>query len=104
MLFAVLALCLVQSAMTFSRSGLYMAFIAMVGASLCLLSNRAGRRMVVGSVVAIVLAYAVVAPRLTSFTGGALEERFQDTGSPSDPCSVWELAKRSKTARCGEPG
>ena len=81
LLFVTLVACAAQSAMTFSRGGLYMVGIAIAGASLCLLSDRSGRRMVVASACALVLAYLVIAPRLISFTGGALETRFQDTSA-----------------------
>jgi len=80
MLFATMVFCSMQSAMTFSRSGLYLVGIAALGASLCLFSDRSSRRMVVGTALAVVIAYAVVAPMLISFTGGALEERFRDPG------------------------
>jgi O-antigen ligase len=81
LLFATLVVCATQSAMTFSRGGLYMAGISIAGASLCLLGDRAGRRTVVASAVTLVLAYLVIAPQLFAFTGGALETRFKNTAS-----------------------
>ncbi len=95
MLFAAMVFCAAQSAMTFSRSGLYMASLAVVGASLCLLGDRAGRRLVIGSTLAIALAFGVIAPRLISFTGGALEARFQETNTTGradlmqDDLQIW---------------
>ena len=77
-LFTAMVACSVQSAMTFSRGGLYMVGIATVAASFVLLRDRLGRRMVIGHVVAIAIAFGAIAPILISRTGGAIAQRFED--------------------------
>lgn len=69
-----------QSALTFSRGGLYTAGGAAAVAVLYLLrDNRARLRMVlVVALIALAANYLII-PALDEFTGGALSQRFQDT-------------------------
>jgi hypothetical protein len=86
-----------QSALTFSRGGLYgAAGAAGVG---CLYLMRDGRtRIKVLLIVGIVFVVGnyLVLPRLDSFTGGTLTERFQDTGASGrdllllSDISIWQ--------------
>lgn len=70
----------IQSAMTFSRGGIYMAFGATVVALFYL--SRSRRQMIttvfIGLALFVVTKY-IVLPRLDSFTDGALAERFEKT-------------------------
>ncbi len=71
-----------QSALTFSRGGLYTAGGAVLAALWLLLRERRTRRRVaVGGTVAFGLALFLVLPGLESFTGGALRTRFEDVGT-----------------------
>lgn len=71
-----------QSALTFSRGGLYTAAGAMVVASPFLVQNRAARRrLFIGGIIALGLVLFLLLPGLESFTGGALGARFQDLGT-----------------------
>lgn len=71
-----------QSAMTFSRGGLYVAAFALLLGAPFFLSDRRVRRAFFGvcAFSAGAMAIAII-PRLQTFTGGALETRFTD----SDP-------------------
>ena len=71
-----------QSALTFSRGGLYNVAGAILLASLLLLKDARTRVQFV-LVVAIVIggSYFVVLPRLDAFTDGALSARFEDTST-----------------------
>lgn len=72
----------VQSALTFSRGGLYNCVGAAALASIYLVRDaRTRRSLVLVTVTVFVLGSFVILPRLESFTGGALRERFSDTGS-----------------------
>jgi hypothetical protein len=78
----------VQSAMTFSRGGLYSLAASLIPALLILSQDRASRKMVLRFVViGAVLITTVIFPRLNSFTGGALALRFEDT-SPSHRADI----------------
>lgn len=78
--FAAMIFLIIQSALTFSRGGLYNAGGAMVLAALFLLRNtRARTTLVVFVVLLSVVTYFFVLPHLDAVTGGALGERFQDT-------------------------
>lgn len=69
-----------QSALTFSRGGLYNALGAIVLASFYLLRDaRARIQFAILVVLLIVGVKFIILPRLDSFTGGALVTRFQDT-------------------------
>lgn len=69
-----------QAMLTFSRSGMYMAGLGIIAASYYYVQNPKLRRTLVWSAVGIlVLLLFVVVPRINSFTGGKLEERFRDT-------------------------
>jgi hypothetical protein len=68
-----------QSAMTFSRGGLYGAGMALICACVFLLRDSKRRAKVVSTVpVAVFLAAAVILPKLDTLTSGALTKRFQD--------------------------
>ena len=72
----------VQSAMTFSRGGLYAFLAAFFCSAFVLLRERSSSKWVVRFVgVAALLTIAVIIPRLESFTQGALAARFQDTNT-----------------------
>jgi hypothetical protein len=79
-LFAIMSFLLAQSALTFSRGGLYMAGGAAFLAALFLVRNRSTRvrLLVLVGVLAVTIGF-VLLPRLDSFTGGALTKRFSDT-------------------------
>jgi hypothetical protein len=80
LLFAGLLLFAAQSALTFSRCGLYYAGASILAAAVCLVRNpRQALQLagVAGAVVAIF--YFLIFPQLDAFTGGALSARFQKT-------------------------
>ena len=78
--FAAMIFLIVQSALTFSRGGLYNAGGAIAVAALFLLRSRRARATLVVFVALLsVVSYFFVFPRLDAATGGALFERFQDT-------------------------
>jgi hypothetical protein len=70
----------IQSALTFSRGGLYSISIALIPAVLLSLRSRASRKwlIVVTGTLAILTALLFV-PRLNEFTGGQFTARFTDT-------------------------
>lgn len=70
-----------QSALTFSRSGLYLAAGGAVAAA-CFVWRDARTRatILVMSAFVCVVGWCVVAPRLDAFTAGMLSKRFSDTG------------------------
>lgn len=71
-----------QSALTFSRGGLYTAAGAAAAALPFVARDRAARwRLFIGGTVALGLAVFFVLPGLERFTGGALAARFEDTGT-----------------------
>lgn len=79
-LFAVMALFLVQSALTFSRGGLYAAGGSAVLASFFLIRERRTRMQLIGVIlVLIAAANFILLPRLDRFTSGALSKRFGNT-------------------------
>ncbi|MEO8097270.1 MAG: O-antigen ligase family protein [Acidobacteriota bacterium] len=89
-------LCAVQSAMTFSRNGLYIAgvaavFLGVFGFRLPVVRQR----FVLGGLAIAVLATSVILPRLNSFTGGMLEARFKETNTShrdelvTDDIRIW---------------
>lgn len=70
-----------QSALTFSRSGLYMSCAAVVAAVISTAKTSRLRRVyMVTGLSLYVVAMFVVYPLLNDFTTGALEARFNDTG------------------------
>lgn len=80
MLFIVATALGAQSALTFSRGGLYCAGGAAILAFVLLLRDAASRlRLVVAGGLLLAAAQLVVFPRLNEFTGGALESRFRET-------------------------
>ncbi len=80
LLAAVMAFLAAQSALTFSRGGLYNAVVAILLASYFLLDDASTRvRFVLSVSVVLVAGYFVVLPRLDAYTGGALSARFEDT-------------------------
>ncbi len=69
-----------QSALTFSRAGVYYAATSIVVGCLVLVKQlRSALQMSVMLALLFLLAYYVVFPRLDEFTGGALSARFQNT-------------------------
>jgi O-Antigen ligase len=71
-----------QSALTFSRGGLYNSAGAVAFASLYLLRDaRTRRKLLVLAVILFVLGSYVILPRLESASGGKLTSRFTDTGT-----------------------
>jgi hypothetical protein len=82
LMFGAMVLMGVQSAMTFSRGGLYMAAGGALLASLYLVRDNNSRIRIVLIVTAIfVITNYVLLPYLDTFTGGSLSTRFQDTNS-----------------------
>ncbi len=81
-LLALLLVFATQSAITFSRGGLYLAGIstAMAGAYL-LREARYRWRLVLGTSVVAAAAIVVIIPRLLSYTGGAIASRFAQTST-----------------------
>ncbi|MFN7530239.1 MAG: O-antigen ligase family protein [Gemmatimonas sp.] len=77
----------VQSAMTFSRGGLYAAVLAIVAGMLMAPGSPVVRRALVPAAAALVGGLAVVLPIVNGFTGGFLMRRFQETGTSNR----WEL-------------
>ncbi|MFN7801262.1 O-antigen ligase family protein, partial [Gemmatimonas sp.] len=77
----------VQSAMTFSRGGLYAAVLAIVGGMIMAPGSPVVRRALVPAAAALVGGLAVVLPIVNGFTGGFLLKRFQETGTTNR----WEL-------------
>ncbi|MGI8402094.1 MAG: O-antigen ligase family protein [Gemmatimonadaceae bacterium] len=70
----------VQSALTFSRGGLYSFAFAALPAALLSLHNRASRKWLAVFTGALTMVTAlVIVPRLDEFTGGQLSARFADT-------------------------
>jgi hypothetical protein len=82
LIFSAMILLGVQSAMTFSRGGVYMAAAGAILASLYLIRDSQSRlSMIVVICTIFVVTNYVVLPYLDSFTGGALSSRFLDTTS-----------------------
>jgi O-antigen ligase len=80
LMFATLAWLATQSALTFSRGGLYAAVGAALAAVLCLVQDRRLRIRVLMLVALIwVVGSYMVWPRLDEFTGGTLSQRFAET-------------------------
>jgi hypothetical protein len=76
-LFCGLALFAIQSALTFSRGGLYNAAGAGAVASMLFLSKTKFKlRVLAVAVLVLIIAHYVVLPSLDDYTGGALSERF----------------------------
>ncbi len=71
----------IQSALTLSRSGLYVAGISLAAGCVYLLRDRQMRLSVLVSAAALAVMVVWVFPRVDAFTEGALSARFQDTGS-----------------------
>ncbi len=70
----------VESALTFSRGGLFSAFGAILFAAPFVVSGARSRvALLVGAAVLVGTVEIVILPRLDSFTQGALSERFHDT-------------------------
>ena len=87
----------VQSALTFSRGGLFMAFTSAMLTSLFLIRNRRARiRLAVLGVALFLLGSYVILPKLEEFTRGNLVTRFQNTEPThrdvivADDLKTWE--------------
>ena len=69
-----------QCALTFSRTGLYLAGVGMVVAGLYFLGDRHRREsLTIVTTLACAASIVLLAPRLNQFTSGQLENRFADT-------------------------
>lgn len=80
LMFGLLLFFLVQSAMTFSRGGLYNTLGACLLSALYLARDaRARLRLLITAALIFALGYYLIVPALDAFTGGTLLERFQDT-------------------------
>ena len=81
LMFAVMMFLLIQSALTFSRGGLYTFSGGAIVVFLCLVTDAQKRlRLLLFGIVILALANYVVVPALDRFTDGALLTRFADTG------------------------
>lgn len=79
-IFVVMMVLAAQSALTFSRGGLYNAAGAAILASFYLVRDARKRLKLLGVISLVMLiGYFLILPRLNAFTGGALATRFQDT-------------------------
>lgn len=82
LMFVMMILFAAQSAMTFSRSGLYLAAGSALVASFFLARDARLRfQMIVVSVLLVVVATYVILPRLDTFTQGTISKRFESTSS-----------------------
>lgn len=91
LMFGCMALMAVQSALTFSRSGLYNAAGGGILAALYLLKDPRSRvRLVLVTVLVVITGYYFVLPRLDEFTGGALSARFQNTSLTGRDELFWD--------------
>jgi hypothetical protein len=80
LMFGAMLLMAVQSALTFSRGGLYNAAGGIALASFCLIKDPRSRiKVVVFAALLLLTANYIVWPRLDAFTGGALSARFENT-------------------------
>jgi hypothetical protein len=80
----------IQSAMTFSRGGLYTAAGGAVVASIFMLKDTRSRiRIIIFAGLFFILANYVVMPGLDSFTGGAISTRFKDTDLTKRDDIIW---------------
>jgi O-antigen ligase len=80
MLIGVMVLFVMQSALTFSRGGLYAAVGSAVLACYYLIHDKRMRLQLIGGAVVLALAaYFVILPTLDKFTSGALSKRFGNT-------------------------
>lgn len=71
----------IQSALTFSRNGLYGAVICGGLTAILMLRDKKARVKLIFAVGLIFVLASIFAPRLDSFTNGALSSRFQNTSS-----------------------
>ena len=79
-LLVVMLILIVQSALTFSRGGVYMAAISAAGAGIYLLRDkRSGAKLIIIAGVVFTLSLFLIIPNLDSLTGGAFLTRFQNT-------------------------
>jgi O-antigen ligase/polysaccharide polymerase Wzy-like membrane protein len=82
LMFGAMVLMAVQSALTFSRGGLYNAAGGIALASFYLVKDPRSRiKLVFFAALLLLTANYIVWPRLDTFTGGALSARFQNTDS-----------------------
>jgi O-antigen ligase len=87
----VMLFCAVQSAMTFSRNGLYAAGLSAVCVAVFgLRLPGVWRRFVLGGLGLVLLGGLVILPRLNKFTNGMLEERFSQTQATGRDELVWD--------------
>ncbi|HMV83897.1 MAG TPA: O-antigen ligase family protein [Blastocatellia bacterium] len=82
MLLGVMTLFIVQSALTFSRGGLYAAVGSALLATYFLVRDKRARMQLIGGAVALFLvANFIILPQLDNFTSGALSKRFTNTST-----------------------
>jgi hypothetical protein len=80
LMFGVLLLMAVQSAMTFSRGGLYNALGALAVGTPFLLRDSGSRvKILLIATLLFLIGNYIILPRVNNFTGGKLVERFQET-------------------------
>lgn len=82
-----------QSALTFSRAGLYLAVGSAIAASLCHIRTRQTRiKFALAAAFMFAVGYYVVLPRLDAFSGGLFSVRFESTKSDGrDRFAIAEL-------------
>src|SRR5206468_3635149 len=78
--FLIMIIFAAQSALTFSRGGLYCAMGSALAGSLFLVkSNRARVKLLVGAILIFTIGYFIVLPRLEALSQEKLKARFQNT-------------------------
>ncbi len=81
LMFLASAFLLVESAVTFSRTGPYLGISCAVLASVFLFRDSRYRVKLIASIAALVIVAVLVLPQINAFTGGALAARFERTDS-----------------------
>lgn len=80
LIFMIMILLLIQDALTFSRSGLYLAVSGAIIAAVYLVRDgRTRLKFIFVGIILFVIGNYLVVPQLNMLTGGALVERFEDT-------------------------
>ena len=81
----------VESALTFSRGGLYSFALALIPAALLSMRSRSSRKWLVLFIgMLTVITAMVIVPRLDEFTGGELSARFADTSPTHRDAIIYE--------------
>jgi O-antigen ligase len=89
LLFGAMCFLAVQSALTFSRGGLYNAAGAILIGSFYLLRDARARIQFILAAVLILAAVFIILPRLDNFTGGTLSSRFEDASLTNRGDIIW---------------